>query len=330
MPKSISNIRFQFWLVVLSVALFAVKIAAYLYTHSNTILSDALEGVVNIVASLLGLYSLYLASVPKDENHPYGHGKVEFLTAGFEGTLILIAGASIVVKAIHDYFSPNSVQNLTEGIYLITFAGILNYVAGYMAKQKGKELKSIVLYSSGKHLLSDAYTTLALLIGLALIHLTGIDKLDNPVAALFGLYIIYSGYSIIRKSIAGIMDEADFEIIEPIVQTLNEAKHDNWIDIHNFRIIQYGSQLHVDCHLTLPYYFDVEQAHDETEELNDELNKATNSKVELFVHIDPCNSESCRFCPLQACSVRKKPFEKRLDWELTNMVKNQKHAYQNH
>jgi cation diffusion facilitator family transporter len=200
------NVTIQKWIALLSILLLAIKFVAYYLTHSVSVLTDALESIVNVIAGFVGLYSLYIAAKPKDNNHPYGHGKAEFLSAAIEGTLIFSAGALIIFQAVKNLIQPAIIHKLDKGIYLIGITAVINFFAGYTCLKRGKRNNSLALIASGKHLLSDSYSTLGIIGGLILIFYTGILWIDSAVAILFGGIIIYTGYKIVRTSIAGIMD----------------------------------------------------------------------------------------------------------------------------
>lgn len=310
---------------MLAILLFAVKLAAYFLTRSLAILTDALESTVNIAAGLVGLYSLFVASKPSDEHHPYGHGKVEFISAGVEGTLITLAGLFIIYKSIISFNAPERVGQLDVGIILIGITAVVNYVAGLYSVKTGKKNNSLQLIAAGKHLKSDTYTTIGIFIGLIGLYLTGWQWLDALVALIFGGIIIYTGYKIVRSSIAGIMDEADRKILEELVKVLNANRTENWIDIHNLRIIKYGSKLHCDCHLTLPWFLNVNEAHNEIDALTSLIRQNFGETVEFFIHSDGCKEFSCRICTKHNCLVRQHPFELRLEWTISNISSNIRH-----
>ena len=203
------NFNTQKWIAILSVLLLIVKFIAYYLTHSVSILTDALESIVNVAAGFIGLYSLYIAAKPRDINHPYGHGKAEFLSAAIEGTLILSGSTIIIFNAVKNFIYPATIQKLDQGIYLIAITAIINFAAGFICVQKGKQNNSLALIASGKHLQLDSYTTSGIIVALILIFYTGHLWIDSAVAILFGIIGIYNGYKIVRTSIAGIMDEAD-------------------------------------------------------------------------------------------------------------------------
>ena len=312
-------------ITVIAILLFIVKIAAWFLTGSLAILTDALESIVNIVAGFLGLFSLNLSAKPKDADHPYGHGKVEFLSAGIEGSLVMIAGFFIIYKAVQSFFYPHTLGKLDFGILLIAFTAIVNYVAGTVCIRSGKKNRSLQLISGGKHLVTDTYSTIGILVGLMLIYFTGIAFIDSIVACLAAITIIYTGYKIVRPSIAGIMDEADEKLLEEIVKVLNEHRRENWIDLHNTRIIKYGSTLHFDCHLTVPWYLNVIESHEEIKEMASLIKHKFGDSVEFFTHADACLEFSCRICFKQNCMVRKHPFEKRIAWTKENISRDSKH-----
>jgi divalent metal cation (Fe/Co/Zn/Cd) transporter len=139
---------------------------------------------------------------------------------------------------------------------------------------------------------------------------------------------MYTGYTILRRSIAGIMDEADGKLLTQLVEILNKNRRDNWVDLHNLRVIKYGSVLHVDCHLTVPWYLNVHQAHNEIDALSALIRKEFGESLELFVHSDGCLPFSCRICQKQECTERKHNFEQRIIWTLENIQQNQKHQLQ--
>ncbi|MCX6336212.1 MAG: cation diffusion facilitator family transporter, partial [Bacteroidetes bacterium] len=267
MQTSIQNFRLQRWITLLSVVLFIVKISAYYFTHSLAILTDALESIVNVLAGFIGLYSLYIAAKPRDFEHPYGHGKAEFVSAAIEGGLIVAAGIIIIYETISNFIKHSNIQSLNTGLILIALTGLVNYIAGSICIKMGKKNNSLALIASGKHLHIDTYSTLAIIVGLGLMLLTKLYWLDKVIALFMGFIIIYNGYKIIRSSLAGIMDEADIELLNRFIGELNNNRQQNWVDLHNLRVIKYGSLLHIDCHFTVPWYLNVHQAHHEIDAL---------------------------------------------------------------
>lgn len=326
MNTAAQNFKIQKYIALLSLGLFAVKVTAWYLTGSVAILTDALESIVNVIAGFMGLYSLYVSGKPKDSDHPYGHGKVEFITAAVEGLMIAIAGIIIIWEAILNLYEPHVIKQLDKGIYLVAVTAVLNYFAGWICVKKGSQNNSLALVSSGKHLISDTYTTLGIIIGLILLFITGISWIDSAVAVVFAIIILITGYKIIRSSIAGMMDEADEEMIREMVDLLNNNRKENWIDLHNLRIIKYGALIHIDCHLTVPWFFNVHEAHKEIDDLAGLVRGHFGDRVELFVHSDGCLDFSCAVCKKTTCQHRKSPFEKRVEWTIKNVASNNKHT----
>jgi cation diffusion facilitator family transporter len=319
------NLNVQKWVAVVSVLLLSVKLIAYYSTHSVAILTDALESIVNVAAGFIGLYSLYVAAKPRDSDHPYGHGKAEFLSAAIEGTLIGSAGAIILYKAIQSLFHPVELHKIDYGIWLVAATAVVNFIVGYFCLRTGKKNNSLALMASGKHLQSDTWSTIGIIVGLILLYFTGYKWIDSAVAILFACFIIYTGYTILRRSIAGIMDEADVKLLTRMVQMLNANRRENWVDLHNLRVIKYGSVLHVDCHLTVPWFLNVHEAHQEIDALGELIRKEFGESLELFVHSDGCMPFQCKICNKADCNVRQHNFVNTIGWTLDNISQNKKH-----
>lgn len=319
------NLRLQKIITGVGIILFAMKVFAWYLTQSVAILTDALESTVNVIAGLIGVYSLYISAKPKDWDHPYGHGKAEFISAAVEGTLITIAGFIIVYEAIDNLIHPHTIQKLDYGILLVAITGVINYIAGFICINTGKKNKSMALVASGKHLQTDTYSTIGIIVGLILLYFLKLWWIDSAVAIIFAFIIIFTGYSIIRSSVSGIMDEADTTLINQLVLILNNNRRPNWIDLHNLRIIKYGGTLHIDCHLTLPWYLNIKEGNVEIDTLFEIVKNEFGEAMEIFVHSDGCNDFGCRICSKQNCSVRQHPFEKKIAWTVENISENIKH-----
>jgi len=310
----------------ISVILMLAKFGAYFLTHSNAILTDAAESIVNVLASSFAFYSIYLATLPKDENHPYGHGKVEFFSAFVEGALICIAGIIIIFKSAYDLVFPREIFQLLDGAIIIGITGIINMLVGYYLINTGKKHRSLTLEADGKHLLTDAVTSAGLVAGILLIKITEVYWLDSIISILLGIYIVYSGYKLTRKSVGGLMDESNVELVKSVVGVLQAHRHDAWIDVHNLRAQQYGADLHIDCHLTLPYYYDLNKVHTEISDIDKLINGTEEGRnTEFFIHADPCLPECCNYCKLSNCPVRQEAFQGEIGWTVENATKNKKH-----
>ncbi len=312
--------------LLLSVLIMLVKFVAYYLTKSNALLSDALESFINIATSSFTLYSIYYSAKTKDHDHPYGHGKIEYLAVGFEGALILGTGVYILYEAFNHFIHPEPLQNVDLGIIITASTGLFMYFIGSFLKKKGRELDSITLVADGEHFHLDTITSIALIIGLVLYHLTMLPWIDPLLAVLLAVHIMMSGYKLTKESIDRLLDKADFQTIENIVNSLNKNRNENWIDIHNLRMQRFGNTIHIDCHLTLPFYFALDKVHSEIKNLEEKLNNDFEKEVELFVHTDPCNEEfPCKICNVGDCAFRKHEYQKQIDWNIKILMTNKKH-----
>ncbi len=308
-----------------SVIITIVKFTAYIITHSNAILTDALENIINVVAGAFALFSVYYASLPKDENHPYGHGKVEFFSVGVEGGLIILAGGGIIIKAVMGFFHRVEIEQIDLGLYITIFGGLANFLMGQYLIKQGKKRSSVLMVADGKHLLTDTISSIGLIIGLGVIYLTKIFWLDNVVAILLGLYILFAGYKLLKESVNNLLDEADYEKLKDLVLILNENRNDKWIDMHNLRVLKYGAHLHIDAHITLPWYEKLEDSHKEVMAVERLIQDKLEGEVELFIHADPCLESSCPICIIKDCKERKSALVTRLDWTMKNLLPDKKH-----
>lgn len=302
-----------------------IKFIAYFITHSNAVFTDALESIVNVIASSFAFYSIYLSSLPKDMNHPYGHGKVEFFSVFIEGALIFLAALFIIGKAIYNFFFPIELTNLLEGVGLVAFTALINFLLGRYLLVKSKKLNSLTLMADGKHLLTDALSTVGLVVGLLLVYFTGLIIIDIILSLILGVFILYQGYKLLRQSVGGLMDESDVQLVKDVVDVLQQHRKDPWIDIHNLRLQRYGANLHLDCHVTLPNYFDLNKVHEEVSEIDKLINEKVGLKTEFFIHADHCLPQCCHYCNVKNCPIRSS--EKTIDmiWDVELVTRNLKH-----
>ena len=319
------NVRLQAGVLLAGILLMLVKFVAWHLTRSNAVLSDALESIVNVAAGGFALYSLMLAAKPRDREHPYGHGKVEFISAALEGSLVALAGGLIIYRAIDAWLTGVEIHALGIGTLMIAGSGAANLALGLVLRKRGRRAHSLTMEAGGVHLLSDAWSSAALVLGLVVIQLTGLLWLDSLFAIGFAIFIIWQGIRMVRRSVGGIMDETDMAVADELVRIIDTNRRPEWIDIHNFRVIKFGSTLHIDCHVTLPWYFTLERAHDEISELDALVNRNSGREVEFFIHMDPCIPSSCPVCQIMDCPVREAPFVKRIPWTLATVLSNTKH-----
>ncbi len=311
--------------LIVGVCLMLFKFLAYLITGSNAILTDAAESIVNVLASSFAFYSIYLAAQPKDQNHPYGHGKVEFFAVFVEGSLIIIAALFIIFKSVYNLYYPQKLHLLLNGAIIIVITTFVNGALGWYLLSASKKLNSLTLHAEGKHLLSDTYSSFGLFAGLIIIHFTRILWLDSAISIALGLYILFSGYRLLRKSVGGLMDESDSELISKVVNALNEYRKTTWIDVHNLKTQRYGHSSHIDCHLTLPYYYDLNKVHEEVTTLDKLISSKLGDDTEFFVHADPCLPACCHYCRISDCPVRQQEKNTDIRWTTENITQNYKH-----
>ncbi len=321
-----SKIKTMKLVLIVGAVLMALKFLAYYLTHSSGILTDALESIVNVISGLLALYSLYYAAKPKDEDHPYGHGKIEFMSSGVEGGMVLITGLAMIVKGATGFFIPFHLSNIDLGLLITIVSGAVNYYLARILMKKGKKLHSSSMVADGRHLLTDTWSSVGLAIALVLIYFTGWNWLDLVITIILGLLITYTGFNLIKESIFNLLDKTDYDKIDQLIVFLNAHRKINWIDIHNLRVVKYGSVVHVDCHMTLPWYYSLEDAHTEVDALSKMAITKLNYEIEFFIHADPCLPLSCSICEISDCKMRKNPFVKKLDWNLKNVLPDSKHS----
>jgi cation diffusion facilitator family transporter len=312
--------------LIVGFLLMVLKFFGYYLTRSNAILTDAIESIVNVLAGSFALYSLYYAAKPKDEDHPYGHGKIEFLSTGVEGGMVTLAGIAMTIKGIQSFFDPHSLQYVDIGLGISLFSGIINYLLARTLLYKGTLLHSSTMVADGKHLLTDTWSSAGLVIGLVIIYFTNLFWIDYVITVGLGIFITITGLRLVRESIFNLLDKADYGKIEHLITVLNEKRNPSWIDIHNLRVVKYGSVVHVDCHMTLPWYYTLEESHKEVDDLDKLVTKEFSHEIEFFIHADPCVPKSCSICEIHDCKVRKHGFVKRLDWTMTNVLPDEKHT----
>ena len=330
---SMENYDFQKIVVSVGATLFIIKFLAYFLTGSVAIFTDAMESIVNVVAGAIGLYALYLSAQPADRSHPYGHGRIETISASIEGTMIAVAGVLIIFEAVNNILNPREINDLDIGLLLIIFAAAVNFVVGTMAMRKGKRNRSIALEASGRHLRADTFSSIGIIIGLTVIFVgtnMGYDLglLDPIIALVFGAIIILTGVKVIKKATDDIMDRADEEILTKVVECLNEHRSEDWIDIHNLRIIKYGSKLHIEMHVTLPAMMTISEEEYQKRKLREAISSLFGDSVDMIMMPEPCKEFSCIHC-IRECDERRADFIHRVKWNLDTLVQDQQHAYGN-
>jgi cation diffusion facilitator family transporter len=322
MKSELSKIKLtvQKRIALMSVVLLIGKFIAYYITHSVGILTDALESIINVITGFITIYSIFISLKPRDADHPFGHGKIESLSASIEGLMILLAGLLIIYEAIIRLFHPAEIQKLDIGIIIVLITGLINYILGYYSIRVGKKHQSIALIAGGKHLQSDTYSTIGLTIGLIILMVTHIALLDSVIALILGTIIIYTGYKILKETISNLMDEADVTLIEKLTKILWEHKSINCIEMHNLKIVKYGEAYHIDCDITLPWYMSVMEAHKEGDKIKEAILDNFSENIDLNIHNDYCKERYCKQCLVNDCSYRKEEFESIKTWTFESIT----------
>jgi cation diffusion facilitator family transporter len=297
--------------LVVSVVLLAAKYQAYLLTGSTAILSDALESIVNVVAAVFAVGGLIFAGRPADRNHPYGHGKIEFFSAAFEGGLIAFAAVVIIYEVAQSLVRGVAVRQLEAGLVIVLGAGLANLALGWFLVKTGRKHASLTLVADGQHVLSDFYTSAGIVVGLLLVHVTGLSWLDPLVAGLVALNLMWTGARLVRHAAGGLLDEEDTALLNRLLDALRGHVGQGVIRVHHLRAIRAGRFHHVDAHLVVPEFWSVDQAHELAEDLAMQVIEELGVEGELSFHTDPCHRVYCAMCDLGDCTVRREPFRVR-------------------
>jgi cation diffusion facilitator family transporter len=303
-----ARLRAGFISLAVSVVLLAAKYQAYRLTGSTAILSDALESIVNVVAAVFAIGALMFAGRPADRNHPYGHGKMEFLSAAFEGGLIAFAALVILYEVVQSLIHGVELRSLDLGLAIVLGAGLVNLALGYYLLRAGRRYESLTLIADGRHVLADFYTSAGIVIGLLLVRITGIVVLDPVVAAVVALNLMWTGVRLIRQASAGLLDEEDPALLHRLLHVLQPHLGQGVIRVHHLRAIRAGRFHHVDAHLVVPEFWSVERSHELAEDLGERVMKELGAEGEMTLHTDPCHRIYCRMCDLDDCPVRREPF----------------------
>lgn len=307
--------------LVVAVGLLGVKYWAYLLTGSSAVLSDALESIVNVVAAVFALGGLLFAGRPADRNHPYGHGKIEFFTAGFEGGLISFAAVMILWEAVKGLLHGVQVRNLDVGMLLVLGAAGVNALLGVYLVRTGRRTGSLTLVADGQHVLSDVWTSAGIVVGLLLVRLTGLTWLDPLVAALVALNLMWTGVRLVRHAAGGLLDEEDTELLERLRASFERRLGGGLIGVHHLRAIRAGRFHHVEAHIVVPEFWPVDRAHDLTEGAADAILAELKIEGRISAHADPCRQAVCPACDLADCPVRRSPFRARPPLTLDEAVR---------
>jgi cation diffusion facilitator family transporter len=306
--------------LLIGAGLMAIKFIAFWLTDSAAILSDALESIINVVAAGFALTSILIAAKSPDPAHPYGHGKVEYFSAGFEGALIVLAALGIFYTAWPRLLHPQAIPKLERGLLLIMGTALVNLVLGLALIMVGRRTKSIVLVADGKHVLTDVFTTGGVVLGLVGVYFTGWNWLDGAVAFLVAINILITGSRLVWQAGAGLMDTSDPQLLEEICRAIAEHRRPMWIDIHQLRARRAGTRIFMDFHLILPRDLSLEASHDEVKKLEEILKAYFEGQADILIHADPCMDPECPICGHDLCEHRREVTRMQPIWRLDTLT----------
>jgi len=272
---------------VVGIFMLIIKTYAYYITSSAAILSDAAESVIHVFAVGFAAYSMWLSFKPADEDHLYGHDKISFFSAGFEGAMIVIAAIFIAYESIKKILFGFSIDNINEGTLFIALAASINAFLSFYLIQKGKKYKSLVLEANGKHILTDCWTSLGAIIALALVQLTGITFFDPGIAIFIALNILWTGGKLIKKCIGGLMDQVDPELNKLIIASVEEETQKKQLEFHNLKHRVSGNKIFIEFHLLFPKEISLKEAHEEASEVEANVKKQLDRSAEIVTHLEP-------------------------------------------
>ncbi|MFT6399903.1 MAG: cation diffusion facilitator family transporter, partial [Bradymonadia bacterium] len=295
-PIPSTALRWAVFGLVVSLLLMGIKTVGYLVTGSAAVLADALESSIHIVTSGFALFAVWLSSRPGDQNHPYGHGKVEYLSAALEGFLVLLTGAAIVGVGVKRLIAPVELPAIAVGAAVELVAALIALAAGTALVRAGRRIDSPTIEADGVHIRSDAMTSFGGMFGVLMVAATGQVWIDSVVAIFLGLFLFYSGGGVIRTAVGGLMDEANPELMKEIATTMAEVRAEGWITPHAAKVHRLGQAFHLDLHLVFPRYWRLDEAHTASHEMQDSLRAKFDDRVEVMIHNEPCIDSNCQFC----------------------------------
>jgi cation diffusion facilitator family transporter len=301
--------------LLISVSVFILKAVAAIRTDSTALFSDAIETLVNVIAAIISMVVLKFISQPRDENHPYGHGKAEFISSAVEGGFVLSAALVIFFEGIRNLIVPRTLTFDQVGLFVSIVATILNFFLAVYLKKASDDRKSVMLNASSVHVMSDVWTTIGMLGALGVTKVTGFTWIDPVIAIMVGGFLVLEGSKLLREAFSGLTDELDPKVLSEITKAfqnqVDKGQAPGLIDLHAVKFIRSGSFHHFDAHLVVPSFWTVEQAHGFMESLEDEVVKIYPFDGEIAFHLDPCGPEDCPTCSLGDCPIRKSSFQKR-------------------
>jgi cation diffusion facilitator family transporter len=313
--------------VGVSVIGFFAKVAIAVHTGSTAVLSDAMESSVNLVTSGFTVWAVWLSTRPRDEEHPYGHGKVEYFSVAIEAVLLGVAGIAIALVAGRALFVPPDLRSPGVGALAALAVGMSLWASGAAMIRAGRRLESPAIVADGEHLRADAVTTAAIVVGLALVAWTGVRWLDPALGLILAAWVLRSAWRLMREAIGGLMDEASEPLLDAIADTLESVRRPGWTTPHHVKVHRLGSAIHVDLHIVFPWYSDLRSVHEDSLVIEAAMRERFGARCETMVHMEPCRPSSCRLCDLEACPERGDPFEARVRWTGAQIRQPRRHGH---
>jgi cation diffusion facilitator family transporter len=301
MPQARIERRAAWIAVAVAFALMATKVLAYRLTGSAAVFGDAMESLVNVAASLLAVWSVWMAHRPADRTHPYGHGKAEFVSAAVEGGLVVAAAGAVAVKSVSDFGSgAEPLERIDAGVLLLVATVAVNGLVGGWLLHLGRTGGSAALEADGVHLLSDAWTSGAAIASLLLVRSTGLQWIDPVVALVMAAWLVWCGWRVVRRSLGNLMDEQDQGDLVRVQALLeahcrDEGPEPRICSFHKVRSRHSGREHWVDFHVQLPAGTDLRTAHEQATRIEDEIEATLGGTA--TAHVEPCRSPECRRCP---------------------------------
>jgi cation diffusion facilitator family transporter len=316
--------------LVVSVFVLSLKFYGYYLTGSLAVYSDALESIVNVSAALVGLLLMRVVVAPADADHPYGHGKLEYFSAAFEGGLIAFAAVMIAKEAISAMVEGPQLRKIDLGLGVMILASFPNLVLSLYLKNKGRILNSAALKASAKHIFSDVVTTVGVCLGLGAVLLTGYQIIDPLVALAVALHLGWEGVKIVRSSAGALLDEVDPDSLESLRAAIEKNLKPGLIEVHNLRMVRYGRFHHIDAHLVVPEFWDIHDTHQKVQDFEREIIGSYPFDGEMAFHLDPCARKYCRRCDLKDCPIRSADFQRKPVLTVTSLTQGPSLDDENH
>jgi cation diffusion facilitator family transporter len=278
--------RFAVLSIAAAVATIGLKTLAWWLTGSVGLLSDALEGTINLAGATVALVMLGIAARPPDEEHAFGYTKAEYFASGLEGTLILIAAIAIAVAAVDRLIAPRPLEHVWAGLAVSAVASVINYIVAKQLLKAGREFRSIALEADARHLMTDVWTSAGIILGVAGVWFTGWERLDPAIALAVAAHIVWSGYQLMRRSFQGLLDHA---LPEGDLQALNRVLDQfrtQGIDFHAVRTRQAGARSFVTLHVLVPARWSVARGHDLGHQVESAI-RAALPGISVLTHVEP-------------------------------------------